>query len=102
MTAQPSHAHQIYSYPEHPHGDDDVILSIAEVSALTRACTSTLRYWRHIGTGPASFKMGRNVRYWLSDVLDWIKATYDNTHRAAPTDNRNGHPAGVPSHPAAH
>ena len=33
---------------------------------------ATLRWWRHVGTGPHSFKIGRGVRYRLSDVHAWI------------------------------
>ena len=32
----------------------------------------TLRYWRHLGTGPRSFKIGRHVRYWKADLVLWL------------------------------
>jgi predicted DNA-binding transcriptional regulator AlpA len=34
---------------------------------------ATLRYWRHLGTGPHSFRIGRSVRYWRTEVLAWLE-----------------------------
>jgi predicted DNA-binding transcriptional regulator AlpA len=52
----------------------DGLLVTTEVAAVTRAPESTVRYWRHLGTGPKSFKLGRRVVYREKDVLDWIDA----------------------------
>ena len=41
--------------------------------ALSVACT-TLRYWRHLGTGPHSFRLGRHVLYRREDLQTWIDA----------------------------
>jgi predicted DNA-binding transcriptional regulator AlpA len=35
---------------------------------------ATLRYWRHLGSGPQSFRIGRTVRYWRSDVYQWLES----------------------------
>lgn len=51
---------------------DDELLTIVEAAALVRAPVATLRYWRHLGTGPHSFRVGRAVRYWRGDVLAWL------------------------------
>ncbi len=48
------------------------LLTTAEVAAVTRAPMSTVRYWRHLGTGPRSFRLGRRVLYMRSDVEAWI------------------------------
>ncbi len=53
--------------------DDDNLLTIAEVAATVRAPVATLRYWRHLGTGPRSFRVGRGVRYWRTDVGAWLE-----------------------------
>ena len=55
-----------------PHANDD-LLTIGEVADLVRVPVATLRYWRHLGTGPRSFKVGRSVRYWRTDVLRWLE-----------------------------
>ena len=52
---------------------NDDLLTTAEVALITRAPASTLRYWRYIGTGPRSFKLGRHVLYRRDDVAAWIR-----------------------------
>ncbi|WP_159540985.1 AlpA family transcriptional regulator [Aeromicrobium sp. 9AM] len=56
----------------HAVNTDDELLTIEEAAALVRAPVATLRYWRHLGTGPHSFRVGRAVRYWRRDVLAWL------------------------------
>lgn len=56
----------------HSPDPDDDLLSIEEAAALLRTPVATLRYWRHMGTGPRSFRVGRAVRYWHSDVRGWL------------------------------
>ena len=58
--------------PETPHANDE-LLTMAEVSDLIRVPVATLRYWRHLGCGPRSFKVGRTVRYWRSYVYQWLE-----------------------------
>ena len=48
------------------------LLTTVEVAAITRAPVSTLRYWRHLGTGPHSFRLGRRVVYRRADVTAWL------------------------------
>jgi len=47
-------------------------LITAEVAELVRAPIETVRYWRHVGKGPKSFKVGRRVLYAIEDVDAWI------------------------------
>jgi predicted DNA-binding transcriptional regulator AlpA len=61
-----------------PTHTDDELMSIKEVAALLRAPEATLRYWRHLGTGPHSFRVGRSVRYWRTDVIAWLDAQSKN------------------------
>ena len=42
---------------------DTDLLTITEAAALLRTPVATLRWWRHQGTGPASFRIGRRVFY---------------------------------------
>ena len=39
------------------------LLTITEAAELLRAPVATLRYWRHLGTGPRSFRLGRRILY---------------------------------------
>jgi len=53
------------------------LLNSAEVSEVIRVPEATLRYWRHIGIGPRSFKMGpRRVLYLADDVMTWVAKQY--------------------------
>jgi len=44
------------------------LLTITEAAQLLRAPVATLRYWRHLGTGPHSFRLGRRVLYRRDDL----------------------------------
>lgn len=50
------------------------LLTMAEVQAMTGTPMDTLRYWRHKGEGPKSFRLGRRVVYDRADVEAWIAA----------------------------
>ncbi|MCU1616472.1 MAG: transcriptional regulator, MerR family [Frankiales bacterium] len=69
MTAQPLQTSQHEPHPE--------LLTIAEAAELLRAPVATLRYWRHLGTGPHSFRVGRRVLYRRDDVSAWIESQHD-------------------------
>ena len=47
-------------------------LTTADVARLLRTSAETVRYWRHLGKGPASFKVGRRVLYAREDVEAFI------------------------------
>jgi predicted DNA-binding transcriptional regulator AlpA len=50
-------------------------LTTAEVAEMLRAPVETVRYWRYVGKGPKSFKLGgRRVLYSLADVEAFIEA----------------------------
>jgi predicted DNA-binding transcriptional regulator AlpA len=53
------------------------LLKIPEVSAMTGVPEATLRFYRHQGTGPKSFKLGRRVMYREEDVTAWVQAQYE-------------------------
>src|SRR4051794_12446233 len=46
--------------------------TITEAAELLRAPVATLRYWRHLGTGPRSFRLGRRVVYRREDLYAWV------------------------------
>ena len=51
---------------------DDELLTMQEVADVVRVPVATLRYWRHLGSGPRSFRIGRSVRYWRREVFAWL------------------------------
>lgn len=48
------------------------LLTLLEAAALLRTPVATLRYWRHRGTGPDGFRLGRRVFYRREDLDHWI------------------------------
>jgi len=50
----------------------DEILYLPEAAAFVRKSVGTLRYYRHLGIGPRSFRHGRNVAYWKTDLILWL------------------------------
>ena len=47
-------------------------LTTEELAQLCRTSPETVRYWRHVGKGPKSFKVGRRVLYAREDVDAFI------------------------------
>jgi len=52
----------------------DRLLTLAETAERLQVPEATLRYWRHAGTGPASIKVGRHIRYRLEDLTAWLQS----------------------------
>ena len=50
------------------------LMTTAEVAELLRTPAETVRYWRHVGIGPRSFKVGRRVLYDRKDVEAFLEA----------------------------
>lgn len=51
---------------------DEEYLTTQELAQKLRTSAETCRYWRHIGKGPKSFRVGRKVLYARSDVDAFI------------------------------
>jgi hypothetical protein len=58
-------------------------LTTPEVGELLRVPAETVRYWRHLGTGPKSFKVGRRVLYASEDVDAFIAEARSSVSGAA-------------------
>jgi DNA-binding transcriptional MerR regulator len=54
---------------DHTASPEPELLTITEAADLLRAPVATLRYWRHLGTGPRSF---RRVLYRTDDLHAWV------------------------------
>ncbi len=53
---------------------DERLLTTEDVARHFRTVPATVRYWRQVGKGPRSFKVGRRVLYRQSDVMAWADA----------------------------
>ncbi len=62
------------STPARFHDEAADYLLTREVAELLRTPESTVRYWRHVRTGPPSMKVGRRVLYSRVAVLAWLEA----------------------------
>lgn len=63
--------------PQYISPRDQDLLTITEAAEIVRAPVATLRYWRHLGTGPRSFRLGRRVVYRRDDLRTWVNAQRD-------------------------
>jgi excisionase family DNA binding protein len=48
------------------------LLTLGEAATYLRTPVATLRYWRQLGTGPQSFRVGRRVMFRREDVEGWL------------------------------
>lgn len=62
-----------HSLPPLKHVTNPPLLTTDEVAALCRTVPATVRYWRHVGSGPKGFKVGRRVLYAADDVHTWLE-----------------------------
>lgn len=53
--------------------DADRYLTTEELAELTRTSPETVRWWRYMGKGPESFKVGRRVLYDRTVVEKWLR-----------------------------
>jgi predicted DNA-binding transcriptional regulator AlpA len=56
------------------------LLLTAEAAARLRMPVGTLRYWRHIGHGPPSVKIGRRVMYDADELDAWVERHFAEQH----------------------
>ena len=65
-------------------GDDvnERWLSRQELADRYALPVKTLAQWASKGTGPRYARMGRHVRYRLSDIVDWESARIDDLREA--------------------
>ncbi|MFZ2015142.1 MAG: helix-turn-helix domain-containing protein [Nocardioides sp.] len=77
MTTSPHNPHAHHHDHRRPVTDPtrsagDEMLTLQEACTFLRIPEGTLRYWRHLGAGPRSLKIGRHVRYWRTDLILWL------------------------------
>jgi predicted DNA-binding transcriptional regulator AlpA len=67
--------------PQRQPALDGELMTPEQVSELTGVATGTLKYWRHVNKGPASFKLGTRVLYRRTAVMAWIAVCEMETRR---------------------
>ena len=61
--------------------DDDTDMTTAEVALMLRMTEGGLRWWRHVGRGPLSYKSGRRTLYPRAGVIAWREQNISDTGR---------------------
>ena len=56
---------------------DDKLLTLQQLAELLDVSENTIYYWRYQRTGPKGHRVGRHVRYWMSDVIAWMDERAD-------------------------
>jgi hypothetical protein len=72
--------------PDRAAGHRPELLTITEATEVLRTPVATLRYWRHLSTGPCSFRLGRRVCYRRDDLHALIDARRE---AAVPTEGES-------------
>lgn len=55
------------------------LMNTKEVAERLHISEATVRWWRHVRTGPPSFKVCGAVRYRREDVEAWLAEQYKNS-----------------------
>lgn len=58
----------------------DRLMTVEEVAEYLCIPVNTLYQWRHKGTGPTAFRVGRYLRYDPSDVRSWLRENSGTDH----------------------
>lgn len=64
------------------------LLSPDELSAFLGVPVTTIYRWRTRREGPSGFKIGRHVRYSLTEVQDWLETRRDQDPLSHRVDSR--------------
>jgi Helix-turn-helix domain len=61
--------------------DDDTDMTTTQVAELLHMTEGGLRWWRHVGRGPFSYKSGRRTLYPRKGVMAWREQNIKDTGR---------------------
>jgi excisionase family DNA binding protein len=59
----------------------DPLLSVNELAEYLGVPVRTIYDWRQTGHGPPGIRIGRHLKYAMSDVMAWIDAQRESTGR---------------------
>jgi excisionase family DNA binding protein len=60
------------------------LISIEELSEYLNVPTRTLHDWRLAGRGPRAVHVGRQLRYFVADVNEWLQQQREDVTGRAP------------------
>lgn len=65
------------------------LIDVGELATYLGIPVSTIYYWRTRGLGPPAYRLGKHLKFAVSDVRDWILYTDETPLRSGP----------LPAHP---
>ena len=60
------------------------LISIEELSEYLNVPTRTLQDWRLAGRGPRAVHVGRQLRYFVADVQEWLQSQREDVTGRSP------------------
>lgn len=75
MSEASDHSHEGMHLPV-----SDRLMTVEEVADFLGVPVATLYQWRHKGTGPVAFRVGRFLRYDPAEVRIWLEAHTGASH----------------------
>lgn len=72
----------------------DQLFTPQDLAAYLDIPVTTLYAWRYRGLGPAGFRVGRHVRYRLTDIEEWISAQLEHTGSISGPSDQAGRVSG--------
>jgi excisionase family DNA binding protein len=61
-------------------------LTTQEVADFLRTPAETIRYWRHVGKGPTSFRIGRRVLYAREEIERFVAEAREQNAPTGPAE----------------
>jgi excisionase family DNA binding protein len=58
----------------------DRLLSVQDLAEYLGVLATTLYQWRYRREGPRGFRVGRHIRYQLTDVTEWVERQIENAN----------------------
>ncbi len=58
----------------------DRLLTVQDLAEYLGVPATTLYQWRHRREGPRGFRVGRHIRYQLTDVTEWIERQIESAN----------------------
>lgn len=58
----------------------DAMIGPNELADYLGVPIKTIYEWRYLGVGPAGYRIGRHVRYRITDVEQWLETRRDPRH----------------------
>lgn len=59
----------------------DRLLTVQDLAEYLGVPATTLYQWRYRREGPRGFRVGRHIRYQMTDVTEWVERQIENANQ---------------------